>query len=111
MVQFKSSILALVLMASAPLGGHSFLPAPAGRSATASLHSTSSSSLSSVSSVQLQASKSSNEDIGKQIVGGATAFITGLVFATRVAFADSSVLINNDFYVNTGKSKNNKSYI
>lgn len=102
MVQFKSSIIALV-MASAPLGGHSFVPV--GRSASATLHSKSSSSVVSSSSVQLQAKSSSNEDIGKQIVGGATAFITGLVFATRVAFADSSVLINDDFYVNTGKFK------
>ena len=102
MVQFKSSIIALVIT-SAPLGGHSFVPA--GRSASATLHSKSSSSVVSSSSVQLQAKSSSNEDIGKQIVGGATAFITGLVFATRVAFADSSVLINNDFYVNTGKFK------
>jgi hypothetical protein len=87
-------------MASAPLGGHSFVPAG---SASATLHSKSSSS---VSSVQLQASKRSNDEVGKQIVGGATAFITGLVFATRVAFADSSVLINNDnFYVNNGKFK------
>ena len=99
MVHFNRSTLALVLMASAPLAGHAF--APAATTTTTTTRSSSS------NTVQLHASKDGhdNNDIGKQIVGGASAFAAGLVFAARVAFADTSEIMvdNNNFHVINGK--------
>ena len=100
MVHFNRSTLALVLMASAPLAGHAFAPAATTTTTTTTRSSSS-------TTVQLHASKDGhdNNDIGKQIVGGASAFAAGLVFAARVAFADTSEIMvdNNNFHVMNGK--------
>ena len=102
MVHFNRSTLALVLMASAPLAGHAFAPAATTTTTTRSSSST---------TVQLHASKDGhdNNDIGKQIVGGASAFAAGLVFAARVAFADTSeIMVDNNFNVINGKEYTHK---
>ena len=92
MAQFKKSVLALVLMASSsPIGGHAFV-LPGGRPSGIK--------------TQLQASSpsddSSNEiqfkNLKQQIAGGTAAFVTGLVFATQVAFADTSVLLGQNTF-------------
>ena len=94
MAQFKLSVLALVLMASSSqLGGHAFVLSGGRPSGV---------------QTQLQASSPSDDSLNEinfknakqQIVGGTTAFVAGLVFATQVAFADTSVLLGDN---NIGK--------
>ena len=84
MVQFKQSALAAFsLLASSPVGVVSFAP---------------SSNTSFRTSSQLEATRNNNNNnnsFENKLVGGATAFVTGLVIATQVAFADASTLVEN----------------
>ena len=88
MVQFKQSVLlAFTLMASSPIDVLSFSQSSisGGRSTTSFSRPTQA----------LQATSKNNDDNVKKVVGGASAFVTGLVIATQVAFADTSTLAQN----------------
>ncbi len=83
MVQFKQSVLvALTLLASTPVDVTSFTPSSSISNNGATFKTT-----------QLEATKNNNNE--NRVVGGATAFVTGLVLATQVAFADASTLVDN----------------
>ena len=93
MVHFKQSILALTL-ATSPLGVVSFVPIASPSTITSR-------------PTTLYASNNNNDNVDgkKQIIGSATAFLTGLVVATQVAFADPSTLIDNTYINTAGKKK------
>jgi hypothetical protein len=90
MVKFTQSVIAAVLITSSQafvLPGGGKVVSPIAKPVT-----------------KLEARSNENNDIARHIVGGATAFVAGLTFAANVAFADPSVLVNDNI-ISTGKIK------
>ncbi len=92
MVHFKQYILSLVLVASSSsLGVVSFVPTSSPQVGLKQLHQQPSVS----QKLNANANDTDNQS-NRQVVGGATAFITGLVVATQVAFADPSTVVGKN---------------